>query len=86
VAPRHGEDVVSVRVACYHFMLRARHFVSCSTAAGRLYGAYGTFCSRLTILVPLVFSGGLGSCTSSKTQQPPIQAAFVFLAIRIENR
>ena len=47
---------------------------------------YGNRASRLSILVPLVFSGGLGSCTHCKTQKPPILAAFVLSPSRIEIR
>jgi hypothetical protein len=31
------EDVVTARIACHHFMLRARRFVSCVAAEGALY-------------------------------------------------
>jgi hypothetical protein len=43
-----------------------------------LWSGNGTHTSRLAILVPLVFPGGLGSCTCSKTPKPPHPGGFRF--------
>ncbi len=75
-APGAHEDVVTARVPRHHFLLRTRDFFACVGSGGSLYGAHGTVCPRLAILVPLVHTGGLGSCTHSKTQKPPHPGGF----------
>jgi hypothetical protein len=55
-----------------------------ATVSPRVYTVlHGSQLSLFAILVSSVSPGGLGSCDHSKTQKPPSQAAFVFLAFPI---
>ena len=67
-------DVVVRALPCHHFMVRSRHLVVEASEPMRPQGTLG---SGLTILVPPLSSGGLGSCTRSKTKEPPSLAAVV---------
>ena len=66
---RRDNDVVVRALPCHHFMVRSRHLVVEASEPMRPQGTLG---SGLTILVPPLSSGGLGSCTRSKTKEPPL--------------
>ncbi len=60
-----------------------------ATCTSRRHPGYAmrmaAFNQRLTILVSLVQTGGLGSCLRSKTPSRPVQAAFVLQSPRVTN-